>query len=301
MPQPKRILITGASGLVGSRLTELLQQHGHEVWHLSRSNEGTVKTFQWDVHKQTIHPGALEGVNTIVHLAGAGVADKRWTNKRKKEIIDSRVQSIKLLFSELEKGNHEVKDFVSASAIGYYGFDHPEKIFREADPPGTDFLAQVTKQWEAEADTLTSLGLRVVKMRLGVVLAKNGGALKPIASTVKRYVGAPLGSGNQFISWIHLDDVCGMFIKAIADGKINGPVNAVAPEPVTNKQLTKMIASKLHKPMVLPAVPAFVLRLALGEMADIVLEGAKVSPEKILQIGYEYKFRTLEEALTDLL
>jgi uncharacterized protein (TIGR01777 family) len=301
MPQPKRILITGASGLVGSRLTELLQQHGHEVWHLSRSNEGTVKTFQWDVHKQTIHPGALEGVNAIVHLAGAGVADKRWTNKRKKEIIDSRVQSIKLLFSELEKGNHEVKDFVSASAIGYYGFDHPERIFREADSPGTDFLAQVTKQWEAEADTLTSLGLRVVKMRLGVVLAKNGGALKPIASTVKRYVGAPLGSGNQFISWIHLDDVCGMFIKAITDEKINGPVNAVAPEPVTNRQLTKMIASKLHKPMVLSTVPAFVLRLALGEMADIVLEGAKVSPEKILQIGYEYKFRTLDEALTDLL
>jgi uncharacterized protein len=301
MQQSKRILITGASGLVGTRLTKLLIKQGYEVWHLSRGRSKGIKTFQWDVNKQTIEAGALEGVDTIIHLAGAGVADKRWTKTRKKEIIDSRVESARLLFKELQNTKHNVKTFISASAIGYYGFENPEKVFVEGDAPGTDFLARVTVQWEAEADKISALGIRVVKIRIGVVLAKNGGALKPIAKAVRLNVGSPLGSGNQFVSWIHIDDLCGIFLKAIENDKLKGAVNAVTPNPVTNRELTKVVAAKLHKPILLPPVPSFLLRLALGEMAEIVVEGSKISASKIMQAGYEYKFKTLDSALTDLL
>jgi uncharacterized protein (TIGR01777 family) len=301
MHERKRILITGASGLVGSRLTKILQQRGHEVWHLSRGKDHRVKTFQWDIENQKIEQGAFDGVQTIIHLAGANVGDKKWTTARKQLIIDSRVNSTRLILNELSGLAHEVNSFISASAVGYYGFKNTGHVFNETDPPGNDFLAQVTRQWENEVDKMKSLRLRVVKMRIGVVLAKEGGALGPISKSVKWFVGAPLGSGKQMISWIHIDDLCQMFVHAVENDHINGAYNAVASTPVSNRELTKQIAHKLNKPMILPAVPSFALRLALGEMADIVLEGNKVSASKILQTGFTFKFHSLDSALSDLL
>jgi uncharacterized protein (TIGR01777 family) len=299
--QSKRILITGASGLVGTRLTELLTLRGYEVCHLSRGRSNMIKTFQWDVDKQTIERGALDGVDTIVHLAGANVSEKRWTEKRKKVIIDSRVESTKLLAREISQSGNSVRNFISASATGYYGFKHPEKVFTESDAPGRDFLANVTQLWEAAVDKISSPQIRVVKMRIGVVLAKEGGALKPMAIASKWFVGSPLGSGNQFLSWIHIDDLCEMFIKAIEDQNIRGALNAVSPHPVTNRELTQAIAIKLHRPVLLPAVPSFVLRLMFGEMADIVLEGNRASAKKIMESGFVYKFADMQTALDDLL
>jgi len=298
----KNILITGASGLIGTRLTELLLEQGNHVAHLSRNHRsGTARTFLWDVDKKQVDRHALEGTDAIVHLAGAAVADKPWTDERKWEILKSRTQSTQLLYNELQKGGHAVKTFISASAIGYYGFDDAEKVFHEDDQPGKDFLANVVRQWEAEVDRIQELGIRVVKIRIGIVLSDKGGALKEIARPVKYWVGAPLGSGNQYISWIHLDDLASMFIKALSDEQMEGAYNGTGLYPVTNRELTKAIAHTMQKPLLLPALPAFVLKVLFGEMADIILKGSKVSSEKIQRAGFSFKFDTLEKALADLL
>ncbi len=298
----KHILITGASGLVGTRLTEMLLKKGYSVTHLGRSKkEGRIKSFTWDVEKFSMEADALNGVNAIIHLAGAGVADKRWTEERKKEILDSRVRSSALLFETLSKQQHTITTFISASAIGYYGFEDNETIFTEDSPAGNDFLAQVTKQWEAEVDKINALNVRVVKLRLGVVLSEKGGALVEMARPVKLFAGAPLGSGKQQVSWIHMDDLCAMFINALTDEQINGVYNAVAPHPVTNKELTGTIAKVLNKPMVLPSIPPFVIKMIVGPMAEIVLNGSRISSAKIQKAGFKFQFNKIEEALNDLL
>jgi uncharacterized protein len=302
MSDPKKtVLITGASGLIGTRLTELLLQRGDSVIHLSRSKpDSTVPGFVWDIRNQKIDQDALHGVDTIVHLAGAGVADKRWTTARKREILESRTLSTKLLADELKRSKHSVRSFVCVSAIGYYGFNEDE-ILTEERPPGNDFLANVTRQWEQQADAVKASGVRVVKLRTGVVLSEKGGALKEMSMPVKFFAGAPLGSGQQFVSWIHIDDLCGIFMKAIDDFSMQGVYNAVAPQPVTNREMTKAIGKVLHKPVFLPPVPGFVLKLILGEMAEIVINGSKVSAEKIQRAGYTFRFIRVEDALKDLL
>ncbi len=301
MAQIQNVLITGASGLIGSRLTALLTAAGYNVMHLSRRKGGSVKTYTWDVERQTIEKDALTNVHAIIHLAGANVAEKRWTEKRKAELVNSRVDSTRLLYNELKKGNHQVKTFISASAIGYYGFENEHEVFTETSPAGNDFLAQLTKQWESEAMKIEELGIRVVRLRVGIVLSRHDGALAPIAKTVRNLVGAPLGKGTQYISWIHLEDICGMFIHLLKNEKLSGPYNGVANEPVTNAGLTRAVAKELHKPILFPNVPAFALKLAFGEMGSIVLRGSRVSNEKILASGYKLKFPTLKEALDDLL
>lgn len=298
----KKILITGASGLVGSRLTELLLQKGHSVSHLGRSKKsGAVPSFVWDVEAGTLDSKALDNVDTIIHLAGAGVADKRWTKSRKEEILSSRVKSTQLLCDVLSKGNHPVKTVVSASAIGYYGFGFGEEVFTENSKPGNDFLAQVTKQWEHTVNQLESLNLRVVKLRIGIVLSDKGGALVEMAKPIRLGVGSPLGTGEQFLSWIHLDDLCAMFIKAAEDETMHGAYNAVTGDWITNAELTKMIAKILKKPLWLPNVPAFMMKIILGEMAVIVVNGSKVSADKIKGTGFEFNFTNLREALVSLL
>jgi uncharacterized protein len=296
-----KILITGASGLVGSRLTELLLQKGHHVSHLGRSKRaGSAPSFVWDVENKSIDPQALEGVDTIINLAGAGVADKRWTAQRKKEILESRTHSTQLLFDTLKKQNHSVKTFVSASAIGYYGFGLHDEIFTEESNGGNDFLASVTKQWEEETNTITSLGLRVVKLRIGIVLSDKGGALVEMAKPIRLGAGSPLGTGKQYLSWIHLDDLCGMFIKAVENEKMEGTYNAVT-NWATNADFTKAIAHILKKPLWLPPVPSFVMKIILGEMANLVVNGSKVSSEKIRKVGFQFKYEELEGALRNLL
>ncbi|WP_276368457.1 TIGR01777 family oxidoreductase [Chryseolinea sp. H1M3-3] len=298
----KNILITGASGLIGTRLTTLLHEKGYRIAHLSRTTRsGNAQTFLWNVDKNQLDPAAIQPAHAIIHLAGAGVADKPWTKERKNEIISSRTLSTRLLYDELKKGNHQVRTFISASGIGYYGSDDSENFFTENDKTGDDFLADVVRRWEEAADQIAELGIRVVKIRIGVVLSEKGGALQEIMRPVKFYAGAPLGSGKQYVSWIHLDDLCNLFIKTLEDETLQGVYNAVAPHPVTNKELTYAIAKALNKPLIIPAVPSFVLKLLLGEMADLVLKGAKVSGQKIQSAGFRFKFEHIQDALKDLL
>lgn len=295
-----RILITGASGLVGTRLTQLLLESGHEVSHLGRSRKsGSIPSFVWDVNAGTIDPGALKGIDAVVHLAGAGIADERWSKKRKREILESRTKSTALIVRKINKGDNTVSVLVSGSATGYYGMTPDSREFTEGDKPGTDFLADVVTAWEYEADQLDKKK-RLVKIRTGVVLSKDDGALNEIAKPVRFGFGAPLGSGNQIVSWIHLDDLCKIFIKAVEDKSMQGAYNATT-GAVTNRALTKAIAKTLHKPLWFPAVPGFALKLFLGEMADLVLLGNHVTSDKIRKAGFSFTFDTLEKALADLL
>jgi uncharacterized protein (TIGR01777 family) len=296
----KKILITGASGLIGARLTDMLGARGHSVAHLVRAKKGSgLPSYEWDPVIGKIDIGFLNQIDTIVHLSGAGVADGRWTSARKKEILDSRVNSTTLLFNTLKNNPHTVQTFVSASAIGYYGFGDDTKIFKESDNEGKDFLANVTRQWENEVDQINTLGLRVIKLRIGVVLSEKGGALKKMAAPFKFGLGAALGTGHQFVSWIHIDDLCAMFIKAIEDERMSGAYNATTAW-CTNEEMTAAIAKALHKVRWLPPVPSVILKLVLGEMADIVLGGSKISSEKIRQTGFHYQFPDLESVLLNL-
>jgi len=297
----KKILITGASGLIGSRLTELLLQKGYQVSHLGRiKKSGPVPSFVWDVETGKMDTEALAGVDTIIHLAGAGVADKRWTEARKKEILESRTKSSTLLYTTLASVNHSVKAVVSASAIGYYGFGFEEEILTEESSPGIDYLAQVTKQWEESVDQISSLNLRVVKLRIGIVLSDQGGALVEMAKPIRLGVGAPLGTGKQYLSWIHIEDLCAMFVKAMEDDTLKGAYNAVSGEWITNFEMTKLIAKILKRPLLLPNVPAFVMKILIGEMAMIVVNGSKVSADKIKKTGFQFRYSKLEEALESL-
>jgi len=274
---------------------------GHSVTHLGRSKKsGRVSTFLWDPIMGIIDIRALGQIDTIVHLAGTSVAEHRWTASRKKEILESRIKSTELLYQTLKNNPHTIKTFVSASAIGYYGFGGDDKIFIEEDKPGTDFLAQVTHRWENEVDKILNLGLRTTKLRIGIVLSGKGGALREMAKPIKFGFGSSLGTGKQFLSWVHVDDLCQMFLKAIEDENMSGAFNATTTW-CTNEEMTKAIANILKKPLWLPSVPSFFLKIILGEMANIVLKGNKVSSEKIKQAGYCYQFADLNEALSNLL
>ncbi|MEJ7643018.1 MAG: TIGR01777 family oxidoreductase [Chryseolinea sp.] len=298
----KTILITGGSGLIGGELTKSLQQRGYNVRHLAREKRTRdVEVFTWGIDRQEIESGALQGVDVIIHLAGAGVADKRWTEARKKEILESRTKSTLLLSNELKKGSHNVQSFICASAIGYYGIDCKGEIYKEESGPGSDFLADVTKRWEHITEAINDQAIRVVTIRTGVVLTARGGALQEMARPIKFYVGAPLGSGEQVISWIHIEDHCNIIIKAIEDVQWEGPYNSVAPHPVTNKQFTEAIAKVLGKPLILPNIPSVVLKGLLGEMSSVVLFGCNVSAAKVMDAGFEFKFVKVEDALRDLL
>ncbi len=299
----KIVLVTGGTGLVGTRLTSLLIEKGYQVRYLSRNpgKVSEVESFSWDIDRQTIDEKALDGVDYIIHLAGAGVADKKWTIQRKKEILQSRTKSTEVLRSALANKDHQVKAFISASAVGYYGWDTGGVWKKEDSRFGDDFLATVTKSWEAEVDQVEKLGIRVAMLRIGIVLSDKGGALKELTKPIKWGAGAALGKGDQYMSWIHLDDLCKMFIHALENDTIQGIYNAVAPNPVTNKELSKLSAKVLGKPFFLPNVPGFVLKLALGEMASMVLGGNRVSSEKIQNDGFTFTYPEVEPALNDLL
>jgi uncharacterized protein (TIGR01777 family) len=300
---PQKVLITGGTGLIGSRLTELLLEKGYQVAYLSRRKPegGRVKVYQWDPEKVYVDEEAIRGADSIIHLAGAGVADERWTARRKREILDSRTQSSRLLYEGLQRVPNRVKTFLSASAIGIYGADRGEELLTETSSPGNDFLAEVTKAWEGAVQPVAGLGIRTVLLRIGIVLSGKGGALVKMAQPVRLGAGSPLGSGKQWVSWIHVDDLCRLFMYALENPDVQGPYNAVAPEPATNEALTKQIAEVLGKPLFLPNVPAFALKLAVGEMAAAVLGSAKVSGQKVAQTGFTYQFPTLTPALRDLL
>lgn len=297
----KSVLITGGSGLLGTALTNLLLQKGYQVSHLGRkASVAKVKCFRWSVAENYLDPDALQGVDVVIHLAGAGVAERRWSAIRKKEILESRTLSSRLLVESLRKIPNKISTLISASAIGYYGLTTGDDWCREDQEPGADFLAFVTKSWEKEILPVESLGKRLVIPRIGVVLSNDGGALVEMSRPIKWFVGAPLGSGRQWMSWIHIDDLCRMLLHFIEHESMSGIYNAVAPNPVTNRELTKQIAKALHRPLLVPAVPEFVLKFVLGEMTQIVINGAKVSCEKILSTGFRFKFTNVETAIESL-
>lgn len=296
----EKVLITGGTGLVGKELTQLLLNEGYEVSYLTRNpdKKSDVPLFKWDIKEKYIDPKALE-VDYIVHLAGAGVGDKRWTKARKKEIMNSRRDSSWLLFEMLAQTPNHVKAVISASAIGYYGANRTDEM-HEDDKPGKDFLAKVVVNWENEIAKVETLDIRTVKLRTGVVLSEKGGALEKMAIPVQNFIGAPLGSGKQMMPWIHICDLARMYLFAIQNEKIAGAYNAVGPKSVTNAELTSVLAKVLHRPLILPNVPGFVLKIVLGEMATIALDGTEVSNEKIVSEGFQYQFPELEEALQNL-
>jgi len=297
----KNILITGASGSVGRRLTRLLLDKGYQVSALSRTpgHDPAVKTFIWDVNQGIIDERCIEGIDTIIHLAGAGIAEKRWTDARKKELIDSRTRSIGLIYDLLKTREHQVSSVISAAAIGYYS-DRGDELMTEDSPPNTDFMAHCCIEWENAVDGGQKLGLRIVKFRTGVVLDKDGGALPTLAKPIKLYVGSPIGNGRQWIPWIHWQDVVDMYLYGVENTIVNGIYNMVAPNPVTNAQLTQAVARQLHKPLWAPNVPAFVLKLMLGEMSTIVLGSTKASAQKIQDAGFSFKFTEVSAALKEI-
>ena len=297
------ILITGGTGMIGHRMTELLLQKGHKVTYLSRKKEkiSNVEVYQWDIQKGFIEAGALENADYVVHLAGAGIADKRWTDERKQEIIDSRIQPISLINKYLQEKSIKLKGFISASAIGYYGGDTGEIKLDENSPAGNDFLAECTKLWEVNAQKISSAE-RIVCIRIGIVLSENGGALPKLVQPIRYGFGASLGDGKQFMSWIHIDDLCEIFIKAIEDKAMHGAYNAVSPNPVRNEEMTKIAAKVLKRPLWLPNIPSFALKLVFGEMGIVVTGGNFVQNKRLSQeTNFKYKFTNIKEALKDLL
>ncbi len=300
----KTVLITGGTGLIGRRLTAMLLERDYRVSYLSRSNEKTypdVSVYQWDIQKEAVDPRALDSMDYLIHLAGAGIADERWTVERKKVIVKSRTESIELLARIMKAQGQRPEAFVSSSAVGYYGADTGDEKHTEQSPPGSDFLADVTVKWEEAADCVRELGVRTVKLRTGVVLSDKGGALPQIAAPARFGLGAPLGDGTQWMSWIHIDDMCRLYIEALEKESWEGVYNGVATPPVTNAELTKLISHVLDRPQWIPKVPEFALDLAFGEMAEVVLGSSYVENTRLRTTDFKYQFPDLEGSLRDLL
>jgi len=300
----QRVLITGGTGLIGKHLTKLLLGKGYQVSLLSRGREKIdgVEVYNWDVREGYIESGALENIDYLIHLAGAGVADERWSEERKKLIVESRTRTIELIAKKLNETGTRPRVFVSASGSSYYGEDTGNRHHIEETPPGNDFLSRVTVAWEKAADSIAALGIRTVKLRTGIVLTKEGGALEKMAQPARFGFGATLGSGNQWVSWIHIDDICRMYLEAMENESWVGPYNAVTANPVTNEELTKQICRVLHRPQWLPNVPSFALRMVFGEMANVVLGSNCVVNWRIAkETDFQYEFPKLGLALEQIL
>jgi len=291
----EKILITGGTGLVGQNLTKLLLKNGFGVNILTRSPEKN-NEFKWDISENYIDKNAFENVTFIIHLAGAGIADERWTEKRKKIIIDSRVYSANLLFEKVKNLKIPLKKFISASATGFYGAITTEKIFIESDASASDFLGSVCQKWEDAAHQFEKLEIPVAILRTGIVLSKNGGALEKMKTPII----SPLGSGEQYIPWIHIDDLCEMYTNAVQKESFTGVFNAVADNYQTSKTFSKSLAKSVGRIYLPIAVPGFLMKLIFGEMAKILLKGSRVSSKKILETGYKFKFPSLNSALKNL-
>ena len=300
----KKVLITGGTGLVGTALTTLLVEKGYSVTILTRDENRTslnsnITYSFWDINKGIIDQELLLSANYIVHLAGAGIADKPWSAKRKKAILDSRVAPIKLIYNHLKDNAYQLNAFISASGVGYYGAITTNTIFDETARAANDFLGKTCLQWEQAVDELTDLPIRTVKLRTGIVLAKDGGALPKMMQPFKFGFGAALGTGKQIMPWVHIDDLARLYCAAIENDNFNGAYNAIAGN-VNNKDFSKTLSKCMKKPFWLPNVPRFMLKLFLGEMAVILLEGSAVNNQKILQTGFQFQFTDLEDGLNGL-
>jgi uncharacterized protein len=296
------VLITGGTGLIGQAVSTLLAQNGYKVIHLSRTEnlKAIFPAYHWDIEKQTIDKKALAQADFIIHLAGEGIADKRWSAARKQQIINSRVKSTQLLSKFLSDMDKKPLLFIGASAIGYYG-NTADAVLDENSPSGTGFLSESCMKWEQSYQTIKNLNIPCPIVRVGVVLTTKGGALSKMLPSYKLRLGAYFANGSQMFSWIHIDDVARAFLFILTQGTNNLIYNATAPEPISNYELAKTIASVYQKKCLVAPVPAFALRAIMGEMADVVLHGSKVMPAQLQNAGFEFSYPTIHAALSELL
>lgn len=299
-----KILITGATGLIGNELVALLLQNGVTIHYLTTSkkkieSQPNYQGFFWNPNQGIIDENALMGVDSIIHLAGATIS-KRWTSKYKQEIIESRILSSNVLYKALKTHPHSVKQIVSASAIGIYP-DNLTKIYTEENTEVDEsFLGKVVMKWEESVNKFKSLGIKVAKIRTGLVLSDKGGALPEMVKPIKMGIGSPFGSGKQVQSWIHIHDLVEMYFFAVQN-ELEGAYNAVAPNPVTNKKLTQEIAKVLDKPLFMPNIPKFLMSLVLGEMHTILFASQNVSNAKIEKEGFKFQFKEVDKAIKQIL
>jgi hypothetical protein len=296
-----KYLISGGSGLVGKVLTsKILAQNEQVNWLTSSKKEQkNVSCFSWNIETNQIDNDCFIGVDAIIHLAGAGVADKNWSDLRKKELIDSRIKSTQLLFDSVKNLTKKPKVIVAASAIGIYK-NQNDHLLTEESEQGTDFLATLTSDWENAVNQFESIGIRVVKLRIGIVLSANGGYLLKVAAPAKWGFASALGNGKMITSWIHIDDLANLFLYAAKNENLQGVYNAVAPNPVTNNEITKQIAKALNRPFFMPNVPTFALKLIFGEMANVILMSQNVSANKTINAGFKFKYEHVLQALNQI-
>ncbi len=296
------VLIGGGTGLVGNRMSQILKAKGYEVRHLSRTRnlDAEFPAYHWDTKKMIIDEDALENVDYVVNLAGAGIAEKRWTEARKKLIIDSRTKTTDLIRQYLESGALKPKAFISASAVGYYG-NRGNDLMTEDDAPGDGFLSQSVILWEDAVKMIEDTGLRTVRLRTGIVLSKQGGAMPELMKTFPIGVGAYFGNGKAYYSWVHIDDIANLHIYAMENENLHGAYNGVAPNPAQMKEMVMQMKEAYSGPVLVMPAPEFGIKLAFGELSHTVLDSTRVSSKKIEKAGFEFKFPELLPALKDIM
>ncbi|MCH2084530.1 MAG: TIGR01777 family oxidoreductase [Saprospiraceae bacterium] len=297
-----KVLIAGGSGLVGRRLSEILTKRGYEVAHLSRTKTANYPytIFQWDIRKQWIEDGAVEEADYVINLAGAGIVDQRWTDQRKKVIIESRTESTRLLLAYFKKLAKSPKAYISAAAIGYYG-ERGNTLVNESSAPGEGFLAESCMAWENAIKEVADSGIRTAWIRIGIVMSKQGGAMPKMLIPFYFFMGSYFGNGQQWYSWIHIDDLSQMFIWAMENQEAKGAYNGVSPQPLTNKDLTIALGKARNQFFIPVPAPAFILRLAMGEMSSTILNSTKVASKKIEDAGFKFEYPEVVNAMKDIL
>jgi uncharacterized protein (TIGR01777 family) len=293
----QNILISGGTGLVGRHLRDLLEEKGNVVRLLSRREKQDDRYYFWDLKKGILDERAIEFADVIIHLTGENVSSKRWTEEQKRKIFDSRIKSTELLFEKVKGAKKKPSLFLSASAVGYYGIAKSDKEAREDDQSGDDFLAETVAAWEKSVLKFEELDVKTIRMRFGVVISKDSAFLSKISLPVKLGLGAAVGSGDQFVPWIAIDDLVRIVNMLLSDEKANGVYNVVAPENITNREMMKELAHAMNKPFFLPNIPAFVIRLLYGEMGDIILYGKKVSASRIQSLGYQFHYKHFKDLI----
>ncbi|MCX8011263.1 MAG: TIGR01777 family oxidoreductase [Ignavibacteria bacterium] len=302
----KKIAITGGTGLIGRALHKKLIDNSFEVVILSREPDKIESKILTNTEYKKWNPfeifsieKSLNGIDAFVHLAGESIAEKRWTEEQKKKIIESRILSTKNIVEAISKAENKPKVFIHASAIGYYGYSESE-IFDENSKNGDGFLAKLANEWESISAVVENYGIRRVSMRIGIVLSAEGGVLKKFILPFKLFGGMVLGSGKQWMSWIHIDDLVNLFYFALTNEKVQGPINAVSPDPITMKEFSSLLAKRLNRPCWFN-VPEKLLKLFLGEMSEIITKGQRVIPERAFSYGFKFEFNSLDSALNNIL
>jgi uncharacterized protein (TIGR01777 family) len=296
----RRVVITGGTGLVGMHLSALLEKEKYDVVHLSRNRrpEERFNSYHWEPESGYCDKDAFKDGDTVIHLAGANIGEKRWTAQRKRVIISSRTETARLIYDASVASGIRPDAFITASGKDIYGSGISEKIYKETDPPGTDFMAETCRLWEAAADPFEAAGVRVVKIRTALVLAPEGSAISKLKAPARAGLIIRLGTGRQYFPWIHIDDLCNVYLKAVTDSTMSGSFNASAPDHITHDMLMSAIARQKHLPVFLPHVPKWLLHLILGEMSVVLTTGSRISPDRLISSGFEFRYPDIDQALS---